>query len=113
MNSRPQPLSTARAILLIAAALLVPGKSPALIWRWSNPTPHGNNIVDMAWNGYLSVQVAELGQIYTGTDFLGWAPQNSGTTNDLQAVRFFGKRIVFVGANGTVGYSDNGVNFIA
>ena len=113
MNSLPRPLSITRAILLIAAALLVPGKASALTWRWSNPTPHGNNIVDMAWNGYLSVQVAELGQLYTGTDFLGWVPQNSGTTNDLQAVRFFGKRIVFVGANGTVGYSDDGVNFTA
>lgn len=106
-------MNTIRALLLLAAALLVPCKSPALTWRWSNPTPHGNNVVDMAWNGYLSVQVAELGQLYTGTDFLGWVPQNSGTTNDLQAVRFFGKRIVFVGANGTVGYSDDGVKFTA
>ena len=113
MNSRPRLLRTTRALLLATAALLVPGETPALTWRWSNPTPHGNNIVDMAWNGNLSVQVAELGQLYTGTDFLGWVPQNSGTTNDLQAVRFFGKRIVFVGANGTVGYSDDGVNFTA
>ena len=113
MNSRPQPLRATRALLLVTVALLVPGKSPALTWRWSNPTPHGNNIVDMAWNGNLTVQVAELGQLYTGTDFLGWVPQNSGTTNDLQAVRFFGTRIVFVGANGTVGYSDDGINFNA
>jgi hypothetical protein len=113
MNSLPQSLRTSRALLLLTAALLVPGKSPALTWRWSNPTPHGNDIVDMAWTGYLSVQVAELGQLYTGTDFLGWVPQNSGTTNDLQAVKFFGQRIVFVGANGTVGYSDDGVKFTA
>ena len=113
MNSLPQSLRTSRALLLLTAALLVPGKSPALTWRWSNPTPHGNDIVDMAWTGYLSVQVAELGQLYTGTDFLGWVPQNSGTTNDLQAVKFFGQRIVFLGANGTVGYSDDGVKFTA
>jgi hypothetical protein len=65
----------------------------------------------MAWNGYLSVQVSELGQVYTGTDFLGWVPQNSGTTNDLLGVTFFGSRIIITGAYGTVGYSDDGVNF--
>jgi hypothetical protein len=100
-----------RAALLLAGALLAASPASGMTWRWSNPSPHGNNIVDMAWNGYLSVQVTELGQIYTGIDFLGWTPQNSGTTNDLQAVTFFGNRIVFTGANGTVGYSDDGVNF--
>jgi hypothetical protein len=82
-----------------------------MTWHWSNPTPHGNDIYDMAWNGYLSVQVCDNGQVYTGTDFLGWIAQNSGTTNDLEAVTFFGDRIVIVGANGTVGYSDDGVSF--
>ena len=77
---------------------------PALTWRWSNPLPHGNNIVDMTWNGQTAVQVADLGQIYSGLGFYGWQPRQSGTTNTLQAVRFFGNRIVFVGANGTAGY---------
>ena len=107
----PRPLSTTRALLLLIAALLIPGESPALTWRWSNPTPHGNDVYGMAWNGYLSVQVGDNGQVYTGTDFLGWTPQNSRTTNDLEAVTFFGNRIIIVGANGTVGYSDDGVNF--
>lgn len=83
----------------------------ALTWRWSNPLPHGNNIVDMTWDGNVSVQVSDLGQLYTGESFFGWLPQVSGTTNTLQAVKFFGSRIVFVGANATVGYSDDGVNF--
>lgn len=82
-----------------------------LTWAWSNPAPHGNDILDMAWNGYLSIQVCDRGRIYTGTDFFGWTSQNSGTTNDLEAVAFFGKRIIIVGANGTVGYSDDGVGF--
>jgi len=102
----------ARAVLLLAVPMAVL-TCPALTWRWSNPLPHGNNIVDMTWNGNLSVQVADLGQIYAGESFFGWLPQVSGTTNTLQAVRFFGSRIVFVGANGTVGYSDDGVNFTA
>jgi hypothetical protein len=84
---------------------------PAQSWRWSNPSPQGNDIYDMAWNGNLSVQVGDSGQLYTGLNFLGWEPQDSGTTNDLEAVTFFGNRILITGANGTVGYSDNGVNF--
>src|SRR5579864_8491441 len=85
--------------------------APSLTWRWSNPLPNGNNIVDMSWNGTTAIQVTELGQIYTGLGFYGWLPRNSGTTNTLQAVKFFGSRIVFVGANGTAGYSDNGSDF--
>ncbi|HTL18107.1 MAG TPA: hypothetical protein VL793_12795, partial [Patescibacteria group bacterium] len=65
----------------------------------------------MTWNGETAVQVTELGQIYTGLGFQGWLPRDSGTANTLQAVRFFGTRIVFVGATGTAGYSDDGVNF--
>jgi hypothetical protein len=97
--------------VLLLAVLLITDSCPAPSWRWSNPHPHGNNIVDMTWNGETSVQVADLGQVYTGIGFYGWLPQNSGTTNTLQAVRYFGNRIVFVGANGTAGYSDDGVNF--
>ena len=105
-----------RAVLMrlwfvVVGLWFAPGLAAALSWSWSNPVPHGNDIYDMAWNGYLSVQVCDRGQIYTGTDFLGWGPQSSGTTNDLQAVTYFGNRIVFVGAKGTAGYSDDGVNF--
>src|SRR5579862_316540 len=97
--------------LLISFSVLAQSLAPAVTWRWSNPVPHGNNIVDMAWDGSTAVQVTDLGQIYTGLGFFGWLPRVSGTTNTLQAVRFFGSRIVFVGANGTAGYSDDGVNF--
>src|SRR5579862_4824002 len=97
--------------LLISFSVLAQSLAPAVTWRWSNPLPHGNNIVDMAWDGSTAVQVTDLGQIYTGLGFFGWLPRVSGTTNTLQAVRFFGSRIVFVGANGTAGYSDDGVNF--
>jgi hypothetical protein len=99
------------ALIVCNTAFFTTG--PAMTWRWSNPLPHGNNIVDMTWNGQTAVQVADWGQVYTGLGFFGWLPRNSGTTNTLQAVRFFGNRIVFVGANGTAGYSDDGINFSA
>ena len=83
----------------------------ALVWSWSNPQPHGNDVVGMAWNGTLGVQVCELGRIYTSPDLVNWFPQNSGLTNDLQAVTFFGNRTIVTGANGAIAYSDDGVNF--
>jgi hypothetical protein len=111
-HRRPElRLTVVRAALCVAGVLLTPAPSSAMGWRWSNPTPHGGPIYGMAWNGYLSVQVSEFGQVFTGTDFLGWTPRNSGTTNHLLAVTFFGNRVIIAGANGTVGYSDDGVNF--
>jgi hypothetical protein len=97
--------------MFCAAALAFPGSAQNLTWAWSNPQPHGNDVVDMAWNGTLGVQVCERGQIYTSPDLINWTPQNSHLTNDLQAVTFFGNRIIVTGAFGAVAYSDDGVNF--
>jgi hypothetical protein len=98
-------------VLFSAIALVLPCSAQNLAWAWSNPQPHGNDVVDMAWNGTLGVQVCELGQVYTSADLVDWFPQNSNLTNDLEAVTFFGSRIIIAGANGAVAYSDDGVNF--
>lgn len=88
-----------------------PCSAQQLTWNWSNPQPHGNDIVDEAWNGTLGVQVCDQGRIYTSPNLIDWFAQNSNLTNDLQAVTFFGNRIVVAGAAGAVAYSDDGVNF--
>jgi hypothetical protein len=98
--------------MFCAAAQTAPVSAQTLAWSWSNPLPHGNDVVGMAWNGTLGVQVCDCGQIYTSPDLVNWTPQNSNLTNNLQAVTFFGNRIVVTGANGAVAYSDDGVNFI-
>ena len=54
----------------------------------------------MAWNGALGVQVCDQGQVYTSPDLVEWFPQNSNLTNDLEAVTFFGSRIIIAGAPG-------------
>jgi hypothetical protein len=84
-----------------------------LAWSWSNPQPHGNDIVGLAWNGTLGVQVCDMGRVYTSPNLIDWYPQNSNLTNDLQAVTFFGNRIIITGSYGAVAYSDDGVNFTA
>jgi hypothetical protein len=99
--------------MFCAAAPVLPGSAQNLAWSWSNPQPHGNDIVGMAWNGTLGVQVCDLGRVYTSPDLINWFPQDSHLTNDLQAVTFFGNRIILTGSYGAVAYSDDGVNFTA
>jgi hypothetical protein len=70
-----------------------------LSWQWSNPWPHGNNIIDLAYTNGLWVQVAERGQLYTSTDQLGWTPQDTHTSRALRAVTFFRNQILAVGEN--------------
>src|SRR5262245_14232025 len=81
-----------------------------LRWRWSNPRPHGANIVDMASASsptfMLALQVAERGQIFYTADFNLWFPIDTGVTNDLRAVTFFGNRIVVTGEAGRILYAD-------
>jgi hypothetical protein len=104
---------TRLAYLVLFCACVPASTCPAqkLAWNWSNPQPHGNDVVGMAWNGTLGVQVCDLGRIYTSPDMVDWFPQNSNLTNDLQAVTFFRNRIIVTGANGAIAYSDDGVNF--
>lgn len=80
----------------------------SLRWRWSNPAPHGNNIVDMSWSsaaGY-AVQVTERGGLYTSEDLERWIPRVSGTKEALRSAAFLGSRLVITGASGTVLYAD-------
>lgn len=90
----------------VFAELLLP---PA--WRWSNPLPHGANIVDQAANSALTVQVAERGQIFLSDDWNVWTPRDSYTTAALRGVTFFNGRLVITGEAGTVMVADDPWNF--
>jgi hypothetical protein len=91
----------------------MPARVDAISWLWSNPMPHGNDVLDMAWYDGLTIQACDLGQLYTTDDLNLWLPQNTGTTNDLLALAYLGNRLVAVGANGSVVFSDDAVNFTA
>lgn len=82
-----------------------------LRWRYSNPAPHGADIVDSAWTSGCAVQVGERGQIFTSSDFLHWIPRDSHTNVFLRGVTFFGGRIVICGENGTVLFADDPAEF--
>src|SRR5262245_32716236 len=77
-----------------------------LIWRWSNPQPHGNNIIDMGYADGLTVQIGERGQIHTSEDLNLWIPRDSHTNTSLRALTFLGGRLVITGESGTVLYAD-------
>jgi hypothetical protein len=118
MNGQPPPCIPVRAVsikilLVLAALLALPAPLFALTWRWSNPQPNGDDITGLAKNGNVSVAVAARGQISLGYNFYNWVPCVVPTTNDLQAVTFFGNRLVAVGESGTVVYSDDYANFTA
>ena len=81
------------------------------LWRWSNPQPHGANIVDQTANAALTVQVGERGQIYLSDDWNTWIPRDTYTTAALRGVTFLGGRLVITGEAGTVMFADDPWNF--
>src|SRR5437867_5179274 len=115
MKQTGTPAAAGHAFItvLIGCCLFIPtldlnGANLPLRWRWSNPRPHGNNVLDMAYSPLLGlgVQVAERGQLYTSDDLSTWLPRDSGVTNALRAVTFFGPRIVITGESGVVLYAN-------
>jgi signal transduction histidine kinase len=96
-------------LAFLAPALCWAGAEDGLRWRWSNPSPHGNNIVDMAYSQEqgLAVQVTERGGVYSSRDMTLWIPRESGTRKALRAAAFLGQRLVITGEEGTVLYADS------
>ena len=106
-NGRTLPRLTLLILLAFANKDLNAG------WRWSNPLPHGNNISEMAYSADLGlvVQVTDKGRIYISSDLYSWMPVESGVTNALRAVTFFGSRIIITGENGLILFSDDGYKY--
>lgn len=77
------------------------------IWRWSNPQPHGGNIVDMTAKLGVKIQVAEHGQLYTSEDYQLWLPKTTGVTNSLRSVTFLGERVIVSAESGLILYADS------
>ena len=111
-SPRPKPRGNHWALglglaLLAGDSLALGAAALPARWRWSNPAPLGANIFDMAYGFGLTVAVAERGQIFTSDDLGFWEPRESGTTNSLRAVTFFGSRLVITGERGIAVYADS------
>ncbi|HTG45677.1 MAG TPA: hypothetical protein VK633_14235, partial [Verrucomicrobiae bacterium] len=61
-----------------------------LVWRFSNPHPHGNNILEMRLQDGLVWQIGDRGQVYTSSDLDTWFPHNTGSSLSLRGLTFFG-----------------------
>jgi len=49
-------------------------------WRWSNPLPHGNNVLDMLVTDDFAVQVGDAGSILVRRSDSHWVPALTGVT---------------------------------
>lgn len=80
-------------------------------WRWSNPLPHGNNVLDMLVGPDLNVQVGDGGTVHV--QWLGgrWSPAVTGVTNYLRSVALLGERFIVTGEDGCILWSDDGAVF--
>jgi hypothetical protein len=100
-----------RCLLVMAAACALTTASGAQVrpdrWRWSNPLPHGNNVFDMLVASDLAVQVGDAGSAYVQGLDERWAPAWTGVTNYLRGVAVMGERLLVVGENGCILWSDD------
>lgn len=98
--------SVVAAVLLMVACLGVAAGTPS--WQWAHPLPHGNNVADLIHWGGLYLHVTERGGIYSSTDRLNWERLGSGTDRDLRGAAPFAGRVLVVGEEGTVLWSEDG-----
>jgi len=99
------------ALMLIGTTHVLAELSLPPLWRWSNPLPHGANIVDQATVGPLTVQVGERGQLFLSDDWRTWTPRDSGTMLAFRGATFFNGRLVITGEGGAVMVADNPWDF--
>lgn len=102
---------------LALSLVLACGHSAAAVradrWRWSNPQPHGNNVLDLYVGSSLSAQVGDGGSIYIKGADGRWAPAYSGVSAYLRSVTALGGRLVVTGEGGCILWSDDGASFYA
>ena len=80
-------------------------------WRWSNPAPHGNHILDMQITSDFGVQVGDGGALHVQRSDERWMPVHTGVQNYLRGVAMLGDRIIAVGESGCIIWSDDTIGF--
>src|SRR4051812_19404 len=77
----------AHGLLVLFTLPLFAATAP--VWRFSNPKPHGNDILEMAFQDGIVWQVGDRGRLYTSPDLDTWFPHETGTTKSLRSLTFF------------------------
>jgi hypothetical protein len=99
--------------MLMALFVWIAGLDPGwaqgtnLTWRWSNPTPFGNSIADLAWQtNRLYLAVGDRGSLWAASTLPNWWRVKTGTTASLRGATYLGDRAIVVGEGGVILWSD-------
>lgn len=80
-------------------------------WRWSNPSPHGNDINDFMVVSGTGIQVGELGNIFWSSNLQGWNNVNVGDENSLRCITVFNGNYYIGSETGTIYITEDFENF--
>jgi photosystem II stability/assembly factor-like uncharacterized protein len=117
MTSRFWGLTTGICALALgcgaATALAVPVTVGHSGWTWGDPTPQGQSLNAVAFDGATGFAVGDFGTVVRSLDGgATWTGLPSGTLNDLSAVQVVNPNVVIVGGGCTVRESvDGGATF--
>lgn len=98
--------------LMVCFAVAQPASAQGanLNWRWSNPSPFGNSITDLAWRtNRLYLAVGDRGALWVADALPDWRRVRTGTSVALRGATYLGDRAIVVGEAGTILWSDGEV----
>ena len=96
--------------VVMAGAGTVQAQGTNLTWHWSNPTPFGNSITDLAWRtNRLYLAVGDRGALWVADSLPNWRRAKTGTTVSLRGATYLGDRAIVVGEGGSIFWSDGEV----
>ena len=95
--------------LSAAPALAAPVSVGQSGWTWGDPTPQGQALNEVGFDGATGFAVGDFGTVVRSEDSgATWTGMPSGTTNDLSVVQEVNPNVVIVGGGCTVRESVNG-----
>lgn len=92
----------AAAALALAASGAIGQDFPTNRWRWSNPSPHGNNAYDLLLLGGEVVNAGDKGRLHYSSDLDTWTMAETGTRKSLRSMANYGGRLYITGESGLI-----------
>lgn len=90
------------ALLCLGCLLLLFPSRAEGPWRFANPSPHGNNIIDMAIRDGVVWQIGDRGSLHTSAGLDLWSSHETGVRLSLRGLAFFNGNACIVGESGSV-----------
>ena len=107
-------ISNVISMVFMLGSLSMSTAQAAIEWQWTSPTPQGNTLNAVVYNGTNQyVAVGDFGTVMTSVDSYTWVNGISGTTKALNDVIWNGTAYLAVGDVGTVLKSADGLTWVA